>query len=287
MMMQVVKQESLRTEKYTKNGVKKEVHVVVKRLPFVLKLRGSNVNFHSDSITSTVLFEEGDKAVGFVSKSPLEFVAHVSADGSEATIEVRLSCLSSQCEGNLFKLRFSAGNAHADSAPIKVISKAGTALPKEPKTVGGGTKRTINQVVERNISRLADQQQAILDMQQRQLEVLQQLAGVNNSVWPSPDLNSPCFDTPLSPLDDDRSPVDFSRALRNLVVAYRSIETPERASKVQKAMLSLDDEGQTDISDFVKFLNAERSSSPDPFAYGFPDMLDESMVPLAQNLFNP
>lgn len=165
-----------------------------------------------------------------------------------------------------------------DSGPIKVISKAGTALPKEPKTVGGGTKRTINQVVEHNIDRIAEQQQAILEMQQRQLELLQVLvspSGFGNSWNSTPEAFSSPIDVNLSPDYSPHQtpqrdlPLDLGAALAHLAAAYSRIEPAQRSSKVRKAMLSLDDDGKTDVSDFLKL--ASGIDAQPAYPYGFPD----------------
>jgi hypothetical protein len=217
MSIEVVKQESLRTECYTKNGEEKEVHVVVKKLPFVLKIQGRHVNLH-EALTARVLLDApGEKEVGFIASSPLEYIARVSTNGESATVEVRLSCLTSQHEGNLFRLRFSTGTCWCDTQPIKVISKVGTSLPKEPKTLGGGTKNTVNKAVLQQLARIEEAQKKLAAQNSQQLSLLENLSRQGLSVghlmlMPDSAPLSPGAETPLDTPQHKKQRTDSKRA---------------------------------------------------------------------------
>ncbi|KYQ92973.1 putative transcriptional regulator [Tieghemostelium lacteum] len=84
----------------------KQIHVVVKNTPFGITLRTNDINrlnFHNYVVKATLLYDsDPPKYVDFIHNEPLQYVATVSEDGSEVTVDVKVGILSSQHQGSLF-----------------------------------------------------------------------------------------------------------------------------------------------------------------------------------------
>ncbi|EGC29648.1 hypothetical protein DICPUDRAFT_95900 [Dictyostelium purpureum] len=83
----------------------KHVHVVVKNTPFNITMRSNDpqFNFHNYVIKATLLYDsDPPKMVDFIHNEPLQYVATVSDDGTEVTVEVKVGILSSQHQGSMF-----------------------------------------------------------------------------------------------------------------------------------------------------------------------------------------
>ncbi len=126
----ITKMVALASEKVNRNSVTKVVHWVSKNCSFTVHI-SSSVNLNTSPLAARVLYDtdSGHKEVETVSKSPLEYVAHVDESGYNAAVEVRLKVLSSQLEGSYFLVAFTAFDPstgktlEAISQPIKCVSK--------------------------------------------------------------------------------------------------------------------------------------------------------------------
>eukprot|EP01119_Soliformovum_irregulare_P015090 TRINITY_DN41_c1_g3_i1.p2 TRINITY_DN41_c1_g3~~TRINITY_DN41_c1_g3_i1.p2 ORF type:complete len:172 (+),score=26.32 TRINITY_DN41_c1_g3_i1:110-625(+) len=129
----IEKQESLATEKFSRNGsVSKDLHIVAKAIAFVIHIT-STVDLHTSPLNAKLLYDRDSdtkgKPVEMLNSAPLEFTAHVNDLGDKAAVETRVSVLSSQHEGAYFRVKFwvtddTTQTTHeVFSHPIKVISK--------------------------------------------------------------------------------------------------------------------------------------------------------------------
>jgi len=138
----ILLQGNLTSEHFSKNGIAKQVHVVVKNLVFVIEV-GSNVDLNKCNLEAKLLYdfdrEDDIKEVSYVKNEPLEYKVNILDGGTKATIETRIKVLTSQHEDMLFRVRLVAidpmtGTSFgAITQPIKVISKM-TQVGKSTKT---------------------------------------------------------------------------------------------------------------------------------------------------------
>lgn len=154
------------------------VQCCVKAKSWGLTLGGTGgVDFRACEISCFLLIADSEKIVE-TRANALDFSVKPSSNGVSAQVEVKISVLSSQFEGALFKLRFDCVTKAKDrltcfSEPIKVVSKK-SQLEKEDSS----KKRTrTTQVATR---------EAVLEMlekiEDRDAEMLKQFAAINAAV---------------------------------------------------------------------------------------------------------
>lgn len=108
----LLRQNSLSIEQVYKNGISKKVHVVVKNHPFLIQVglvssvwEGQKLDLNRYTMDARLVYDNDSlKEVGFVKLKPIEFKAHVSDRGDQATIEIRPKVLTSQLEDMLFRV---------------------------------------------------------------------------------------------------------------------------------------------------------------------------------------
>lgn len=187
----ITNQESAEQEAIHKNGENKQLHSVIKNVPFIidLSLEGDFdrrvINFNNCTLEATLMYDTcEEKPVHYVSRRPVEYNCTVdkTSAGDKVRVECILNVLSSQHEGAYFRLRFSAASLaqHALSDPIRVVSKplqlkkvkeqrkaaAAAAASVEGKTAAassGSKKRPLsdcNSSIQDTLARIEAQQQA-------------------------------------------------------------------------------------------------------------------------------
>jgi len=144
----LLRQTSLAEEKFSKNGIQKNVFVVVKNSSFAVQLGFSHhlteLDFNRLSIESTLIYDcEEGKQVDFVKLKPMEYKSHANENGDQCTVELRIKVLTSQLEDMFFRIKFRAidamtkipfPNLETLSEPIKVISKPDQLKKKSTKS---------------------------------------------------------------------------------------------------------------------------------------------------------
>uniref|UniRef100_A0A7S4MG65 Uncharacterized protein n=1 Tax=Vannella robusta TaxID=1487602 RepID=A0A7S4MG65_9EUKA len=248
----ILEHTSLAEEKFAKNGIQKNVHVVVKNTPFHITVGFANLSSPSqlnfNIVTAEVLLMydcEGDRFVDFIKNKPLEYKGTMNDTGDKMTLEIRMKKLSSHLEDMFFKIRVKGvdsqtkediPNLHVTSQPIKVVSKpeqvtrikqkqSGVKAPKKPRT----KKRSMNEMMLESMQKL-EQQQA----EQRQL--LESLVFAQSSTGTSSgDVSA---DKILSSITNSKkgASVDLEQALQNLLVAYDNTDPMERPLKIRKVV---------------------------------------------------
>jgi len=131
----IISQGDVANEHFSKNGVTKQVRVVVKNLVFNMEV-SSSVDLTKCNLEARLLYdfdrEEDAKTaleVSYVKNEPLEYKVSLTDGGYKASVELRIKVLTSQHEDMLFRVRLSAVDPLSGttfgviSQPIKVISK--------------------------------------------------------------------------------------------------------------------------------------------------------------------
>jgi len=170
----IISQGDVSSEHFSKNGVTKQVHVVVKNLVFVMEV-SSSLDLSKCSLEARLLYdfdrEEDAKAaleVSYVKNEPLEYKVSLTDGGYKASVELRIKVLTSQHEDMLFRVRLSAADPISGttfgviSQPIKVISKLTQLKGKSsnPKEVSPSIKkRTTNDMIASTLTEIHRQLQ--------------------------------------------------------------------------------------------------------------------------------
>lgn len=241
----ILEHTSLAEEKFSKNGVHKNVHVVVKNTPFhitvgVKNTLSSNLNFNNITAEALLMYDcEGDRFVDFVNIKPIEYKGNINGNSDKMILEIRLKKLSSHLEDMFFKIRIKGvdNNTKEDipylfttSQPIKVVSKpeqvtrikqlqSGKKLP--PKTTRK-RKRSVNDMMYESIQNIEKQQE-------EQKEILRKILEKNNSSTCSTDDNNNTTTTQKKGVS-----TDLEEALNNLLYAYENTNPIERPLKIRK-----------------------------------------------------
>jgi len=259
----ILRQTSLSTENYTKDGVMKNVHVVLKDKPFVadVGITGKNMDLKSLVLEANLYYDTPEKEVNFINAKPFEYTAKLNTEGTAFTLEFFLKILSSQNENALIKIRIRGLNSatkkfvsglEIDTQPIQVISKPSVLRKKQererqklavnqpvqvkreicasdntpPTTPSLSVKRTKEDMIFDTLSLLQQQQAS----QQKVLEKL--LAEQRASCEPRHEI---CYHG--SPVSGD---LEFENAFRAFVQSYNALPTDERPYKIRKVLKEYD-----------------------------------------------
>jgi len=170
----IISQGDVSSEHFSKNGVTKQVHVVVKNLVFNMEV-SSSMDLSKCSLEARLLYdfdrEEDAKnalEVSYVKNEPLEYKVSLTDGGYKASVELRIKVLTSQHEDMLFRVKLSAVDPLSGttfgviSQPIKVISKLTQLKGKStnPKEVSPSIKkRTTNDMISTTLTEIHRQLQ--------------------------------------------------------------------------------------------------------------------------------
>jgi len=265
------KQTSLNSERITKNGKTKQVHVVVKNSPFSLSFASTRrVNFNDLSFEIKLLYDvDPEKEVSYVKTKPIEYKPMVNDIGDKINFDVKIKVLSSHHEDNLFRLKLSVWSVDTFpqtsvlSEPIKVISKPLKSRKKArtgiKRNASGATKASQNAAVNQDLTKSL---QRIEQRQSEGLELLKQLmeqsantsAPVNGGSPPisPPQLFLEALDSrrpnkkvkkePNSGTDDandeEKPHQVFNSSFSSMLQSFTSLDPEERAQSVRKLVRS-------------------------------------------------
>eukprot|EP00029_Vermamoeba_vermiformis_P012811 TRINITY_DN776_c0_g1_i1.p1 TRINITY_DN776_c0_g1~~TRINITY_DN776_c0_g1_i1.p1 ORF type:complete len:360 (+),score=92.81 TRINITY_DN776_c0_g1_i1:81-1082(+) len=254
--MIIVKQGSLHQDKTSKNGVTKNMHMVVKNTPFCITVGSSDgkFDFSAAKMEASLLYDsEERKPVPYLQKLPLEYFTHLNATGTEVTIEFRVKILTSQYEGSLFLLKIDAinskGTVTAISEPIKVVSKpeqirrlkSNTPQVKAESLAPAKKRRRVSDEdsVDTSSTDVMEMLHAIRETQLRQMELMQHNLSMREQqeVCYSSEDFSP-LDLPSDSMEviDKPAPATLSleQAFQQLIAAYNATDASERPSKIRR-----------------------------------------------------
>jgi len=121
-------------ERFGKNGIQKQVHVVVKNLMFVVQVE-ANVDITKANLEAKLLYDfnhekDPQVEVSFVKNEPLDYKVNLRPDAvNKAALELKIKVLTSQHEDMLFRVKLLGVDPATGilfdtvTQPVKVISK--------------------------------------------------------------------------------------------------------------------------------------------------------------------
>lgn len=227
------KQESLAVDRFSRNGVTKDLYFVAKNIPFNVHVY-STLNLNTHPLGAKLFYdfdlEEDQKEVETLKVDPLQYTAHVNDTGDRAVVEVRISVLSSQHEGAFFRIKLSTndpktGEVSTFTQPLKVISKRQQVRRMLEKNELQATeplptpKRTSSEMITEALTRLEEQQR-------EQAKLLKMLVAQKAQAVTE--------QQPIKQQTNDE--LDFETAFKRFLQAYQKLPSEERPSKIRKVV---------------------------------------------------
>jgi hypothetical protein len=291
-LVTILKQTSPFEERVTRNGIQRDIHVVIKNSPFVVQIgvaRNCEIDLNHIAFDCSLLYDtEGEKGVDFVKLKPIEYKCVPNESGDQVSVELRIKVLTSQHEDMFFKVKIQGQdpvtkqdvpNLKVITAPIKVISKpeqlkkrqpapipipnmtnpaTPLAMPITGNIVAAATpnnkKRTVNDLVVEAVTRIEKQQYEQSSVLERIMSFL--------AVPKQEGLNAPNssweFLPPLSKIP--RKDVDgdsFESCFAQLLKSFQAIDPNHRAEKVRRVARGLSLVENEALAEFVDMLMTE------------------------------
>jgi len=130
----ITTQAAVQHEQFAKNGIQKEVHVVVKNLGFQLEVEAEGVDMNKANLVAKLIYDfdkdtDPKIEVAYVKSEPMEYKVNILDEGVRAVVELKIKVLTSQHEDMLFRIQIYGTDPNtmmpleSVSKPIKVISK--------------------------------------------------------------------------------------------------------------------------------------------------------------------
>lgn len=231
-------QNALAVEKFSENGVTKDVHVVVKNHPFDVHLSflSSKLNKNVKFVAKLVYDTPEAKEVDFVRNKPMDYKTSFFRDGEKIIMEFRLKVLTRQLEDMFFLIRIDAVNesnrvlCSTLSNPIKVISKPDQLTRKTSRRV---RKRPLTDDIKDTLLRIEESQQ-------QQYEFLQKLMSKQDRSY-------------VGKVEPGSSEDAFESSFTEALFHFQRISPRERSRKMRKIMDCMGDHRRT-VKELVETL---------------------------------
>jgi len=256
-LLQVIKQTSPFEERVTRNGIPRDVHVVIKNSPFVVQLatiRNCDVDLNHVAFEAALLYDtDGEKGVDFVKVKPIEFKSLPNETGDQCSVELRIKVLTSQHEDMFFKVRIQGQdpitkadipNLKAITGAIKVISKPEQLKKRQPPP----KKRNVNDMVVEAVTRIEKQQseQALLLKMFLEQSRFKQMD--SRTSWLEP-ITSASTSSPKAH--------DFESSFGNMMKCFEATDPNQRAEKIRRVVRSCSSSENETVSEFIDLLMTE------------------------------
>ncbi|PRP84218.1 hypothetical protein PROFUN_08418 [Planoprotostelium fungivorum] len=268
----IMRQNSISVEKLSRNGIVKQVHIVVKNQPFLIRvglMNGSaEYQLHRNNLEASLFYDVDPlKEVDYIKLKPLEY--KIQANDFESTtslsVEVRLKVLSSQLEDMFFRIGFHLLNPETRrripgmavvSDPIKVVSKPDlakkkAATPAEIKS----TSKMSSQPKPSSEEMLIQMIHRVENMALNHKDMLQKLSGAPHTVVERQefDIIPPSFQFDENPQDEEiwdpvpkkqktedkkisKEAMAFAVAFRQFLDAYDRTDDGDKPTKLRRVI---------------------------------------------------
>jgi len=247
----IMGQKTHSEETVSRNGIQRNIHVVVKNSPFHIQLgmANSTLDFNKIAFEASLIYDEGGKEVDYVKSKPVDFKSVPNDNGTQLDCELRIKVLTSHHEDLLFKIKIQGHNPITkedyaglclNTFPIKVISK-----PEQLKKRAPSKKRTLTDMLVETVTRIEKKQEE----QQRYLEkMMTQQASVSINM-PIPAVQTSkkqkieeltFWDAITSDaqqkekLASKESVPDFEEAFATLIKTYTGMKSEEKPETIRK-----------------------------------------------------
>jgi len=247
------------TERFSKNGEQKNLHLVVKKTAFTVVITPyPPIDVQRIAVDASLLYDCPDqKPVDYVKKSPMEYVAHADSTGSNFIVEMKILVLTSQLEDMFFRLRFEVYDPQLPrnpqsslvsvSEPLKVLSKADQI---QRKRRGGGApdsrkRKLADKSLVESLTKLLKNQshQTLLVRNLYEKEMFQSSRQASTST-PLPEPNE-----------------DFEEAFWGLMRAYESLPCDQRPATIRKLIRNSSNPDRDVVNDLLSKFQVEETKA--------------------------
>eukprot|EP01132_Coremiostelium_polycephalum_P000663 gene663-822_t len=140
-ILEVVEQESISVENVILNNRNANVHIVVKNTSFVLKIKSldmQTINFSNCAVKAGLYYaNEPLKEVSFIQTPPITYVGSSCNQGEMFALDIKISILSSQHQGNLFYIMLIVTPEGAQQTPQSRSSNSSSNSSNNSSNSGG------------------------------------------------------------------------------------------------------------------------------------------------------
>jgi len=290
----ILRQQAAIEERFAKNGIQKNVHVVVKNSPFVVQVGQNPAAQLPHFDLSRVAFEcalvyDTDapdpqlstlpvKYVDFVRVKPMEFKAVPTERGDQVSVELRIKVLTSQHEDMFFRVliqgldpisRQPITNLRVFTEPIKVISKPeqikkrlaedASVEPKRNTNIANSVNgaATPSQLIVRKRTTndlLAESLGRIEQQQQHHGKILENLQQILELQTPP---KRRCTSPTLAKNAEKEAENEFLSAFSSLLRAYNCLDPNQRPVAIRQLMRSVASCDLENFSEMIDMISAE------------------------------
>jgi len=268
------RQTSLDTEKYSRDGLNSEAHIVVKNVPFILQVTlvplivGERViNFKTTRLEAKLTYDSDSLSeVPFQKTKPLDYTTHSNERGDQVTLEVKIKVLTSQHEDSKFRVRIrlvdtqTSQHIHEQlelySHPIKVVSKPDAYLKKKKTTtttttvLGKRKRASPNDKILDILTRIEDKQKqqdeqfkALGQQSEKQAKAIQELQS-NQLQMHQQDAANRLYENPVNCSPNNGITTDnLEQSLLALLQQYYNTAKEERPTKIRRIIKSNESSG--------------------------------------------
>jgi len=290
----VSQQDSIAQDAFTRNGISKDLHLIVKLVPFTLRVGSKNLNLKKMELSAKLYydFDTEDSStpvreVETLKLNPLDYVCHVDENGTSLAMEMRIAVLTSAHEGAFFRVGVTATDKEDKtktyqcfSAPIKVLSKrsqirkilerqnnpdSSLVSPKAAKSLKRKRESEdcdITSIVPESPPNLNSSPITPYSSSSNNLqEVLQKLEEQQRiqSLLLQQVIQNQTLSQLISsnPANSTSNSTDLEQAFNSFLAVYQRASSEERKSKMRKVLKELDTSGLDSVTEFVDLYTTE------------------------------
>lgn len=252
--LQILKQESLAKEKFSRNQVQKEAHVVAKGLPFTIDVASSSLNLSTARLYAKLHydsdFDEDFKLVDHVKAEPMTYKVFISAGGDRASVETRIFVLTSQHEDSLFRVKVgvimsTSETLEVTSEPIRVVSKP-SQIYKEKRKRAGAVTTVPTSTPLTSIKRKLPESASMFTMNGAGDRVFETLKRMEEQQKEQRKMIENLLVRP--PVTEQSN---FEALFVQFLEAYKKLPAEERPSKIQTVLSSISPAQSENLTEFV------------------------------------
>lgn len=262
-LLTLLKQTSPFDERVTRNGIQRDIHVVIKNSPFIVQIgvvKNCDFDLNRVAFDATLLYDtDGDKGVDFVKIKPIEFKCVPNEAGDQVSIELRIKVLTSQHEDMFFKVSIQGtdpvtkqdiANLRVTTNPIKVISKPEQLKKRQPPPPS--KKRTVNDMVVEAVTRIERQQAEHTAMMEKLVDMVGPTTTTSKRAHHEISVGAWEF-----PTRKETESADFETSFMQALKTFSALDPNHRAEKVRRMARSLSVTDTENFTELVDMLTTE------------------------------
>jgi len=281
--LSVIRHRAHAEEVISKNGIQKNLHIIVKNSPYHLHIGSTGlprVDFSKVAFEAYLLYDcEGLKEVDYVKVKPMDFKSTPSDNGQQLDVELRIKVLTSQHEDMLFKVKIQGYNpATREELPnltlftpsIRVISKPEQIKAKrEPSK-----KRSMTEVLVATVARIEKKQEEQQQLIERLCSVQPEQAQKRHKC----DFTQMMWETIPIHHPEEKKELSFEESFVDLLHAFNMMKAEEKPETIRKVVRNSSSRETEKLSEVLDLLYEGMQKEPAGFANKSQPSITSSLV---------